>query len=193
MTKTSWLLALCGILDAMHAGLNLMMLNPGGSLGLRRGASVHTVWDMGLLALLAGVCAIAVGAWSGGRSHSWLLSLHGLALGAFGLIAVTPLVRGPLSFRPVSLLFIVMSLSVAAFAIREAGGRPLFRAAGAVSIGYAVSFLAVGFNRIRLAPPNSYWIWMASFFAFCAVFMVWLALRWDGARLPALPSLRHAH
>ena len=87
LSKAWWLMALCGVFDAMHAAMNLLMLNPDGSVTLRRFALPGAVWDMGILALAAGACAIAAGLWSFGRENSWLLSLHGLALGAFGLIA----------------------------------------------------------------------------------------------------------
>ena len=183
LTKTWWLLALCGILDAMQAAMNLLMLSPNGSLSLRRFGLPNSVWDMGMLALGAGACALAAGLWSSGRDRSWLLSLHGLALGAFGLIGVSPLVRGPLSFRPVSLLFVVMAVSIGAFALGTAHTRRshaperwYLGVAGAASIGFAFSFLAVGFDWVML-PPHLFWVWMSSYFGFCAVFMVWLALR----------------
>jgi uncharacterized membrane protein HdeD (DUF308 family) len=191
LSKAWWLLALCGVLDAMHAAMNLLMLSPNGPLGLRRFALPDTVWDMGMLALAAGACAIAAGLWSSGKDNSWLLSLYGLALGAYGLIAVSPLVRGPLSFRPVSLLFVVMAASIGAFALRTAqtlpGGVPerwFLGVAGVASIGFAFSFVAVGFNWVRLGSPYSFWIWMSSYFAFCAIFMLWLALRVRGSRQP---------
>ena len=38
--------------------------------------------------LAAGACAIAAGLWRSGSGNSWLISLHGLALGVFGLIGV---------------------------------------------------------------------------------------------------------
>ena len=113
-----WLLVLCGILDAMRATINLLMMNP--SVVLPRFGLATAVWDMGILALAAGACAIAAGLWSIGRDHSWLLSLHGIALGVFGAIAVSSLVKGPLSFRPVSLLFTVMAASIGAFAFATA-------------------------------------------------------------------------
>src|SRR5690242_14509041 len=106
LSKTWWLLALSGILDAMHAAMNVLMLNPVGNLSWRTFAPAGAVWDMGMVAVAAGVCAIAAGLWSQGKNHSWLLAVHGLALGVFGVIAVSPLVRGPLSFRPVSVLFV---------------------------------------------------------------------------------------
>lgn len=209
LTKTWWLLALCGVLDAVHAAMNLLMLSPNGSLSLRRFALPNAVWDMGMLALAAGACAIAAGLWSSGRDNSWLLSLHGLAMGAFGLIAVSPLVRGPLSFRPVSLLFVVMAVSIGAFTLRTAQtlrsgapGRWYLGVAGAASIGFALSFLAVGFDLVRLGSPHSFWVWMSSYFGFCAIFMLWLALRVHGQdrsqsgqreALPPLRSPRLAH
>jgi uncharacterized membrane protein HdeD (DUF308 family) len=201
-----WLLALCGILDAMHATINLLMMNP--SLILRRFASATAVWDMGILALTAGACVIAAGLWSVGKDHSWLLSLHGLALCAFGLIAVSPLVTGPLGFRPVSLLFTVMAASMGAFAFetartqrRGSKGRWFLIAAGAASISFTFSFIGVGFF-FSLRPPQLFFIWMSSYFVFCAVFMLWLAFclhsRAIGQSdqmvpLSPLPSPRHAH
>jgi hypothetical protein len=191
----------------MHAAMNLLMMNVP-LISRTFGSPSDAVWDMGLLALAAGTCAVAAGLWSAGKGHSWLLSLHGLALGAFGVIAVSPLVKGPLSFRPVSLIFTVMGAALGAFALQIARGQqrgtaerwfPI--AAGAASIGFALSFVAVGFQMIRLAPPNTFFIWMSSYFGFCSMFMLWLAfrLRRQGASpsrtapLSSLPSPRHAH
>ena len=209
LTKTWWLLALCGVLDAMQAAMNLLMLNPDGSFSLRRFGLPNAVWDMGLLALAAGACAIAAGVWSSGRNHSWLLSLHGLALGLFGAIGLSPLVRGPLSFRPVSLLFMVMAAGIGAFALRTArtlrsgtAERWFLSLAGAVSIGFAFSFIAVGFAGVRPGSPQFFWIWMSAYFGFCAIFMLWLAkglhsqnFSQSGPRevLPPLRRPRHAH
>ena len=94
LSKAWWLLALCGILDAMHAAINLLMMNL--PLIFRSfGSPSVAVRDMGLLALSAGACAIAAALWSAGKDHSWLLSLHGLALAAFGAILFSP-PKGPL-------------------------------------------------------------------------------------------------
>lgn len=207
LTKTWWLLALCGILDAVQAGLNLLMLSPDGSLSLRGFALPGAVWNMGILVLAAAACAIVVGLWSAGRDYSWLLSLHGLALGGFGLIAISPLVKGPLSFRPVSLLFVVMTLSLAAFSLGTAqnprSGAPqrwYLALASAAWSAFACSFFAVGFGWVRLGR-HAYWVWMASYFAFCAIFMLGLAVRVQGHNrspsghreaLPPLPRPRHA-
>jgi hypothetical protein len=205
--KTWWLLGLCGISNGMCAALNLLMVNPDSSVGLRRFALPGTVREMSLLALAAGVCAAAAGAWNFGRGKSWLLSLYGAALGVFGLIGISPLVRGPLSFRPVSLLFVAMAVSIGSFSLDAARGmgsgapgRWFAGISGAVSIGFALSFLAVGFGRVRLAP-DSYWIWMSSYFGFCAIFLLWMAGRARNEGVPhagaggLLPvgSPKHAH
>ena len=152
LAKAWWLLALCAILDAMHAAINLLMMNP--SLIFRSfGSPSVAIRAMGLLALSAGACAILAGLWSAGKDHSWLLSLHGLALAAFGAI-VSPLVKGPLGFRPVSLLFTVMAASIAAFTLETARAQRSSRegwfliAAGTASIAFAFSFIVVGFVRI---------------------------------------------
>ena len=208
LSKAWWLLAACGIIDAAHAAIDFLMLNPDGSLSLRRFALPNLVWDMSMLALAAGACATAAGVWSRGRDYGWLLSLHGLALGAFGLIGISPLVRGPQSFRPVSLLFLVMALSTGIFAfatvpkLRSGALDSSFLAvAGAVSIGFGFSFLAVGFQWARLGP-HSFWVWMGSYFGFCAIFMLWLAFRVHSRvsfqsgqpdPLSPLPRPRHAH
>ena len=197
---------MCGILDAMHASINLLMMNP--SLILPRFGLATAVSDMGILALTAGACAIAIGLWSVGKDHSWLLSLHGLALGVFGAIAVSPLVKGPLSFRPVSLLFTVMATSIGALALataqtqlRGSRGRTFLIAAGAASMSFAISFIAVGFF-FRLEPPQIFFIWISSYFVFCAVFMLWharhvhsRAIGQTGQMEPLSPlsNPRHAH
>jgi uncharacterized membrane protein HdeD (DUF308 family) len=176
--KGWWLLALCGVLDAMSAALNLLMMN----------LSANFIWDMSVLALVAGACAVIAGLWNSGRGGSWLLSLHGLALGAFGLIGVSPLVRRPLGFRPISLLFVLMAVSAGAFALEtaqtrgRAPNRWFLTASGAASLVFACSFIAVGFGWIRLGPPPSYWIWMSSYFAFTALCMLSIAARlhWVG-------------
>ena len=178
LSKIWWLLALCGIVDAIIAAMNLLMMDAGGSV----------VWDMSVLAIVAGACAIIAGVWNSGRGNSWLLSLHGLALGAYGLIGISPLVRGPLSFRPISLLFVLMALSIGAFALRSAktlrtGGpdRWFLTLSATASICFAFSFIAVGFGWVRLAPPHSYWIWMGSYFGLCAIFLLYVALHASGA------------
>jgi hypothetical protein len=178
LIKTWPLLGACGALDAVHAFMNLLMLNPSGSMQLRRFGLPNEVRMMSVLAVAAGACAFAAGVW--GYRRAWFLSLHGLALSVFGMIGLSPLVRGPLSFRPISLLFVVMAASLGAFAFgigRDfAGGeRRTLTVAEIMSVCFAASFVAVGLGGTRLRPPEVYWIWMASFYAFCAGFLLWAA------------------
>jgi hypothetical protein len=200
-----WLLALCGILDAMHATIYLLAIN---RWLILRGFASAAGWDMSILALTAGACAIAAGLWSVGKDYSGLLSLHGLALGAFGAIAVSPLVKRPMSFHGVSLLFALMAASIGAFALetahmqpRGSKGRWFLIAAGAASFSFAFSFIAIGFF-LPLKPPNMFVIWMSAYFVFCTVFMLWLAFRLHSRAigqsdqtepLSPLPSPRHAY
>jgi uncharacterized membrane protein HdeD (DUF308 family) len=206
LSKAWWLLALCGILDAIHAGINLVMMELPLTYRIF-GSNVSAVRDLGLLALVAGACTIAAGLWSGGKDHSWLLSLHGLAMGAFGTVALSPLVKGPLSFRPISVLFTVMAASLGVFALktaktqrRSSQGRCFLLAVGVALIGFAVSFIVIGGFRIRLEPQQAFFIWMGSYLSLCALFMMWLALRvhsrgigQSGQADPFLPAPIHTH
>jgi len=201
--KGWWLLVLVGVLDAMCAAMHLLMLsmiaNPFGTLGMVRFDLPNTVRNMCMLALVAGGCAIAVGFWNSGRCNFWLLSLHGLALGAFGAIGISPLVRGPLGFRPISLLFVLMAVSLGAFAFgiaqssrSDSPDRSLLNSCAAASVGYALSFVAVGFGWVRIGSPFFYWYWMSSYFAFTSLCMLKLALRLreTGPSEAALPTAR---
>jgi hypothetical protein len=172
VAQTWWLLALCGLLNLANAAVHVLVANPEGALAVRRFALAGTVFDISVLALAAAACAIAAALWSAGKDNSWLVALHGLAMAGFGLIGVSPLVKGSLSFRPVSLLFAASAVALAAFAFRA------MRASlpATLGLGFAISFLAVGFGGIRLEPAV-YWIWMGSWFAYCAAFMLWAGLR----------------
>jgi uncharacterized membrane protein HdeD (DUF308 family) len=102
LIKNWWLLALCGVLDAIYSVMNFFMQRPDGSLTLRtfvnnRGTLVY----MGMLALAAGACIIAAGIWSSRKGKSWLLVLNGLACSTLGLIFT--FWTGPLAFRTVAL------------------------------------------------------------------------------------------
>ena len=75
-------------------------------------------------------------------------------------------------------------------------------ASGATLIGFAFSFIAVGFRLIRLEPPQVFFIWMSSYFVFCAIFMLWLGFRVRSSSLSPsgqmgplspLPNPRPAH
>jgi len=188
LIKNWWLLALCGVLDAMYSVTNLVMQGSDGSLTLRRFLGEGTVRYMGELALAAGVCTIAAGVWNSRKGKSWLLALNGLALSAFGLVCTFWIPRSRVSFLPFALLFVVMAMSIGIFALataralrRHVPDKWFLGVAGVASIGFALSFFAVGFRWIRLGPVE-YLVWMSSYFGFSAICMLGLGLRLNSVR-----------
>ena len=182
LIKNWWLLALCGVLDAIYSVTNLLMQGPDGSLIFREFMGDGTVRYMGKLALAAGVCTIAAGMWHSRRGKSWLLALNGFALGAFGLFCVFWIPRGRVSFLPFAILFVVMAVSIGIFALgtartlrRHVPEKWFLGLAGVASMGFALTFCAVGFRWIRLQPLQ-YVLWMSSYFGFSAICMLGLGL-----------------
>ena len=208
LAKSWWLLALCGVLEAIYSAMNFVMEGRDGSLAMRTVMHRSTGLHLGELAVAAGVCTIAAGIWSFRNGKSWLLVLNGVAFSALGLIFL--FWRGPLAFRTVALLIVVMALSLGINALlaagksrRHAADEWLIRAAGVVSVGFALAFLAFVFGWIKLDPglPAQSLHWMGSYFGFSAICMLWLALRLrslDDSRagrwqdLPALGHPKHA-
>ncbi|MGA2186031.1 MAG: hypothetical protein ABSH47_23695 [Bryobacteraceae bacterium] len=190
LIKNWWLLALCGVLDAMYSGMNFFMQRPDGSLALRtlihyRGTVVH----MGMLALAAGACTIAAGIVSSGKGKSWLLVLNGLACSALGLIFT--FWTGPLAFRTVALLIVVMATSIGIYGLatvrtlrRHVVDEWLLGAAGVTSVGFALVFLAFVLRWIKLEPrsPDQTLLWLGSYFGFSAICMLGLSLRLNSLR-----------
>jgi len=183
----NWLLALAGALQAVFAVINLLMLNPDGSLALRSFTPESTLLMQSRFALAAGACTIVAGIWGSRKGRSWFLVLNGLALSVYGLIPVIWSPARPLSFRPVSLLFVVMALSIATAAWAAAWNMRghlmdqwILGLAGVASVVFAVAFFAMGRHWLRLEAPDSYFLWLASFFGFCAICMIGLSLRLDG-------------
>jgi hypothetical protein len=186
LTKSWWLLALCGILDATLAALNLFMFawdgSPAWSTFAIRGAALL----MSRIALAAGLCTIAAGIWSFGNGRSWLLVLNGLAFSAYGLI---PLIwKGPLNFLLFARLLIVMAISIGIFELLTA--RTVRRQhpadgwflglAGIASFGFAMAFLALTLGWIQLEPRPlhaSLFLWLVSYFGFSAICMLAFARR----------------
>jgi uncharacterized membrane protein HdeD (DUF308 family) len=210
LIKSWWLLAVCGILDAIYSAMNFVMQRPDGSLALR--TFVHsrgTVVNMGMLALAAGACTVTAGIWSSRRGKSWFLVLNGLACSALGLIFI--FWTGPLSFRTVALLIVVMAMSIGIYEFaaartlrRHLADEWLLGAAGVASVGFGLAFLAFMFRWIKLEPgsPAQSFHWMGSYFGFSAICMLGLALRLHRLRrsqsgqwedLPPLGNPRHAH
>ena len=186
LIKNWWLLALCGVLDATLAALNLFMFawdgSPAWSTFAIRGAALL----MSRIALGAGLCTIAAGIWSFGNGRSWLLVLNGLAFSAYGLIP--RLWRGPLSFLLFARLLIVMAISIGIFELLTA--RTVRRQhpadgwflglAGIASFGFAMAFLALTLGWIQLEPRPlhaSLFLWLVSYFGFSAICMLAFARR----------------
>jgi hypothetical protein len=162
------------------------------------------------LALAAGACTIAAGIWRSAKGISWLLALNGLALSAYGLMAL--FWRGPLSYRFFALLVVVMAMSFGILALaiaRTLRGRVadewFFGLAGAASAGFASAFLALANNWIqlerRLFHPSVF-LWFCFYFGLSAICMLGLALRlhtvspsqpapWE--TLPPLGNPKRAH
>jgi uncharacterized membrane protein HdeD (DUF308 family) len=194
LVKSSWLLALCGVLDALFAVM-IFLASPDGSPNLRTFMhSRDAITQLGVLALAAGVCTIAASVWSSRKDNSWLLVLNGLACSSLGLLVTlgaTGATR-PIAFRTIALVIVVMAVSIGLYELATARmlrGHPidewLLCAAGVVSVGFAVAFLAFVLRWIKLDPSPSAqtFHWLGSYFGFTAICMVGLALRLNGLRV----------
>ncbi|MGO9269693.1 MAG: hypothetical protein ACLQOO_05465 [Terriglobia bacterium] len=209
LIKNWWLLALCGLLDAILALMNVTMQDPDGSLTLRIFVPMSTGMLMCRLAVAAGACTIAAGIWRSRRGRSWLLVLNGLALSAYGLIPLIFWTR-PLRFRLFALLLVVMAMSIGILELatartlrRQVADKCFLGLAGAASVGFALAFLCLGFRWIKLDPgSHSSFLWIASYFGFSAFCMLGLALRlhsqgfsqsgqWEA--LPLLGNPKYVH
>lgn len=209
LVKNWWLLALCGVLEAILSVVYFIMQGTNGPLTFH--AWRNTLAFLGEAAMAAGACSITAGIWRSATGKSWLLVLNGLALCAFGVIGFAG-TRYSISLRTIALLFIVMALSTGILELTMARtlrgqGRVadgwLLGLAGTVSVGFALPFFALGFGWIRLGLLSHVdLLWFGSYFGFSAICMLGLALRLhrlgssQSGRREALPSLgspKHAH
>jgi hypothetical protein len=162
------------------------------------------------LALAAGACTVAASIWKSAQGKSWLLLLNGLALSAYGSMAL--FWRGPLSFRFFALLVAVMAMTFGLLALtiartlrRLIADEWFFGLAGAGSVGFALAFLALASHWIQLERRpfhHSIFLWFCLYFGFNAICMMGLALRlhslfashsrpWE--TLPPLGDAKGAH
>lgn len=189
MTRTSisswWLLVICAVLYALFAITIVFVAGFDGSPALR--ALMHhrnTITQMGMLALVAGICTIAAGAWNIRKSNSWLLVLNGIACTAFGAIVGLGAGRS-VTFRSIASLIVVMAVSIGIyeFAVaRTSRGHLteqwLLGIAGVISVGFAMVFLAFVLRWLKLYPHSAQTFrWIGSYFGFSALCMLGLALR----------------
>ena len=182
LIKRWWLLALCGVLNAIFSAMMFLILSPEGPPMLRIFRQVRsTAAQLGMLALAAGICTIVTGIWSLRKGSSWLLVLNGLAYGVFGLLVRA---NGPVTFRMVALLVVVMALSIGMYELATArtlrghlAGEWLLGVAGPVSLGFAVVFLAFVLRWLKLDPGPSAqtFNWLGSYFGFSAICLLGLA------------------
>ncbi len=181
LTKNWWLLGSCGVLDAIMSVIYLVMYDISPNIYKWDGMVVF----LNSLTLAAGACTIAASIWRSAKGKSWLLVLNGLALSAYGLMALYW--RGPLSFSFFARLVVVMAMTfgILAWAIaRTLRGRVadewFFGLVGAASVGFALGFLALVNHWIqlerRLYHPSIF-LWLCFYFGFSAICMLGLSLR----------------
>jgi uncharacterized membrane protein HdeD (DUF308 family) len=182
-TKSWWLLALCGVLNAIFSIMVFLVLSPDGSITLRRFMYGRSAAEqLGMLALAIGACTVAAGIWNLRKSNSWLLVLNGLTCSTLGLLVRS---NRPVAFRTVALFIVVMALSIGIYELAIArtlrGQRVdewLLGVAGIISFGFALAFLAFVFRWLKLDPSPSAqtFNWLGSYFGFSAICMLGLAL-----------------
>jgi uncharacterized membrane protein HdeD (DUF308 family) len=182
LVKNWWLVALCGVLEAILSVVYFMMQGTNGPVTFH--AWRGTLAFAGEVAMAAGACSIAAGIWRPATGKSWLLVLNGLALCALGVIGYG-FAGYRISLRTIAILFIVMALSTGILELTTARmlrgqGRVadgwLLSLAGAVSVGFALPFFVLGFGWIRLGMlSHADLLWFGSYFGFSAICMLGLA------------------
>ena len=205
LSKNWLLLALCGILHAVTSVIYLTMWNTNGPLTFESWNS--TVHYLGMLALAAGACTIAAGTLRSTQGKCWMLVLNGFALGALGALQYA-FVRFRISFLTVALLITMMAISMGILELIIA--RSLRRhsraadawslgAAGVASVAFALAFLALGFQWVKIAPGSHLdLLWLGCYFGFTAICMLGLALRLQSqtlsqSGLPPLGNPSYSH
>ncbi|MGA2887611.1 MAG: hypothetical protein ABSE51_06130 [Terracidiphilus sp.] len=186
--KSQWLLVMSGIFCATSSLMTFSMLGSDGSVILRSLVqSRDTMAQMGMCALAAGLCTIVCGIWSLRIGNSWLLILNGLSCAVLGLlVTIGATTTRPTAFRSLAPMIVVMAASIGAYelaAARTLRDKPadewLLGAAGMISAGLAVVFLAFVFRWIKLeaSPSGQTFQSLGSYFGFSALCMVGLVLR----------------
>ncbi len=184
MTHKSWcLLALCGVFNAILSLMMFLALSPEGSWARTFISTRNMAARLGILALAIGVCTIAAGIWNLRRSNAWLLVLNGLACSTLGLLVGS---NRAVTFRTVALFIVVMAVSIGVYQLAAARmsrehrvDEWLLTAAGTVSLGFALAFLAFVLRWLKLDPSPSVqtFNWLGAYFGFSAICMLWLAFR----------------
>jgi uncharacterized membrane protein HdeD (DUF308 family) len=186
LSRNWFLLAFCGVLDAIISITYLIMRNTRGPLTVS--AEGGAVVFLGEIMLTAGVCSIAAGIWRSTNGDRWPLILNGLALGALGVI-YRFFVRSPyrISIRTIAFLIILMAISIGIPQLVNARilwkhhqfvGGWFLGLAGAALVGCALTFVALGLSWIKQGPGSRLDLLVLGFyFGFSAICMLGLALR----------------
>jgi len=185
LTKNWYLLALCGLLNAISSAIYLLMYNAGPDSMVLPGWRAE-IMLLSKLFVVAGICSVAAGSWRAEKETAWLLVLNGLALSTYGLL---PFLSKAISFRPFAFLVVVMAISFGVLAFRlaralrsqhQGGDKWLFGLAGAASLAFALAFLALanGWIQMERRPFHpALFLWFCLFFGFSAIAMLGSALR----------------
>ncbi len=186
LSRNWFLLALCGVLDAIISVIYLIMQNTYGP--RTAGAWSGTVVFLGEVTLAAGACSIAAGIWRSTKGERWPLILNGLALGALGVI-YRFFVRYPyrISIRTIAFLIILTAFSIGILELVNARilrrqhqfvGGWFLGLAGTALVGCALAFFALGFRWIQPGAESHLDLLLLGFyFGFSAICMWGLALR----------------
>jgi hypothetical protein len=201
LTKNWWLLALSGLLEAIVSVVYLILYDAGPD-GPAVFQGVFQGWYgaaafVTRVTLAAGLCTIVAGLWRSASGKSWLLVLNGLALTTYGLL---PLVwRGPLSFDLFALLIVVSATAFGILALaiaRRPADKWIFAPAGVASISFALAFVALVTRSIQLERRPFHpavFLWLSVYFAFSAICIFGLALRFHTPASPLLGNVVQAH
>ncbi len=139
---------------------------------------------MGALLLAAGACTVAAGLGNARKGNSGFLVLNGISCSALGLLVSYGAFR-PVAFRAVAFWILAMAVSIGVYELATARGLQGHRAdawlscaAGVLSACFALAFLSFLFRWMKLDPSPSpqTFLWLGSYFAFSALWMLGLTL-----------------
>ncbi len=180
IVRNWWLLILCGVIYAVTSSIYFSHAEQGFTVK-------SMVMFLGQLTLAAGACTIVAGLWRSTKGRCWILVLNGFALSTLGLIFIGGF-GFRISFRTIALLLAVIAMSSGVFELalaraqrrlRHTADEWFWKMAGAVSVGFALAFLAFVFRWIKLetGSPAQTLLWCGIYFGFSAVSLLGLILR----------------
>lgn len=209
LTRNWMLLVVCGILDAIISVAYLVMWYTDGPVTFHSWNG--TIVLLGKLTIGAGLVAIAASLWRASGGKCWPLALHGIALGALGMI-LYGFTGFRISLLTISLLIVVMAVTfgILTLILAQALGRQhrtvdrwVLSLVGVASGGFALTFLTLGFRWVEIGPGSHVDLfWLGAYFAFSAACLLVLALSLHardlstsdgGIAVPPIGAPRFAH